>query len=63
MREVFKCPETYVTLLRPAVDDDTQTIDSSWQAAWPTSALRLLDAIEASCFPCLVNMITCAAWR
>ena len=50
MREVFKCPETYVTLLRPAVDDDTQTIDSSWQAAWPTSALRLLDAIEASCF-------------
>ena len=48
MREVFKCPETYVTLLRPAVDDDTQTIDSSWQAAWPQSALRLLEAIEAS---------------
>ena len=50
MREVFKCPETYVTLLRPAVDDAMEAIDSSWQAAWPQSALRLLEAIEASCF-------------
>ncbi|CAE7246689.1 unnamed protein product [Symbiodinium sp. CCMP2456] len=50
LREVFESRDSYVNLLRPLKDEDTEAVDCSWQATWPNSALKLLELIESACF-------------